>query len=101
MLRLRYLSVLAAGASFAQEPTPAPAPPSIDVRIPRVWIFNGTPGDDEHHLFYEKNLASLRKSLTERFGIPADRMTVLYGPKSAGYDGPCNREALLAELAKV
>jgi len=68
---------------------------------PRVWIFNGTPGDDEHHVFYEKNIQRLRKAFTERFGVPAENITVLYGPKDAGYDGPCTREALLAELAKV
>lgn len=68
---------------------------------PRVWIFNGTPGDDEHHQFYEQNIASLRKSLTERFALPSDHITVLYGPRSAGYDGPCTREAMLAELAKI
>src|SRR4030095_15418236 len=68
---------------------------------PRVWIFNGTPGDDEHHEFYEKNLARLRKAFTGRFGIPAENLTVLYGTKSAGYDGACTREALLAELAKA
>ena len=68
---------------------------------PRVWIFNGTPGDDEHHTFYERNLARLRKALTDRFGIPAENLMVLYGPKEAGYDGPCTREALLAELGKA
>lgn len=78
--------------------TPAP---SITKATPRVWIFNGTPGDDEHHEFYEQNLASLRKSLTERFAVPSDHITVLYGPKSAGYDGACTRETMLAELAKI
>lgn len=68
---------------------------------PHVWIFNGTPGDDEHHVFYEKNIERLRKTFTGRFGIPAQNLTVLYGPKEAGYDGHCTREALLAELAKV
>lgn len=68
---------------------------------PKVWIFNGTPGDSEHHDFYEKNIARLRKTFTGRFGIPAENLTVLYGPQSAGYDGACTREALLAELAKA
>lgn len=72
-----------------------------DTTAPRVWIFNGTPGDSEHHAFYEKNLALTKKALTERFGIPAENLTILYGPKSAGYDGACSREALLAELAKI
>ncbi|MDB6154113.1 MAG: hypothetical protein JWL90_2566 [Chthoniobacteraceae bacterium] len=86
---LALIWMLATGAAaFAQE-------------TPRVWIFNGTPGDDEHHVFYEKNIARLRTTFINRFGIPAQNLTVLYGPKDAGYDGPCTRETLLAELAKV
>ena len=81
------LFALSAGA----EPAPAP----------QVWIFNGTPGDPEHHAFYEANLARLTKVFQVRFGIPTDRITVLYGPKDAGYAGLCTREALLAELAKI
>src|SRR5215207_1059990 len=68
---------------------------------PRIWIFNGTPGDAEHHEFYVKNLERLRNTLKSRFGMPAEKMTVLYGPKDEGYDGPCTREALLGELAKA
>jgi hypothetical protein len=98
--------ILMHGMCRAQEQAPGPAPapaikPSINTTTPRVWIFNGTPGDAEHHDFYEENLASLRNSLTQRFAVPAGNITVLYGPKSAGYDGPCTREALLAELAKI
>ena len=85
-------------ACHGQEPA---AKPPINTATPRVWIFNGTPGDDEHHEFYEANLQSLRTSLTKRFAVPAANITVLYGPKNAGYDGPCTREALLAELEKV
>jgi len=73
----------------------------VKATVPRVWIFNGTPGDDEHHAFYEKNLGALRKVFAERFAVPAPQITVLYGPQSAGYDGPCTREAMLAELAKA
>ena len=98
LLRFIALWVLLPVLGRAQEST---AQSPINTATPRVWIFNGTPGDDEHHEFYEANLASLRKSLTGRFAVPAERITVLYGPKSAGYDGPCTREALLAELAKV
>jgi hypothetical protein len=86
-----FLSLCALSASFAADADPKP----------RVWIFNGTPGDDEHHAFYERNLARLRKVFTDRFGISAENLTVLYGPKEAGYDGPCTREALLAELGKA
>ncbi|RBP44586.1 hypothetical protein DES53_104408 [Roseimicrobium gellanilyticum] len=86
------------GLCFSQD---AVVKPSTNTTTPRVWIFNGTPGDDVHHDFYEANLQSLRSSLTQRFGIPAANITVLYGPKSAGYDGPCTREAMLAELETV
>lgn len=84
----------------AQEQVPTPQP-SINAATPLVWIFNGTPGDARHHDFYEENLASLRKSFSRRFAVPTENITVLYGPKSAGYEGPCTREALLAELAKI
>lgn len=66
--------------------------------LPRVWIFNGTPGDNEHHEFYEKTLASVRRSFIENYGLPAERVRVFYGPVTAGYDGACTREVLLAEL---
>lgn len=83
--------LLPLGAGAAEEAAPRP----------RVWIFNGTPGDSEHHDFYEKNIARLRQALTGRFGLAAENLTVLYGPQSAGYDGACTRETLLAELAKA
>src|SRR5678815_2786035 len=85
--------IAASTCAVAQSETAAPEP--------RVGIFNGTPGDDEHHTFYEKNIARLRKAFTGRFGIPAENLTVLYGPQSAGYDGACARETLLTELAKA
>jgi hypothetical protein len=89
-----FAALIAASAcTFAQSETAA--------SMPRVWILNGTPGDDEHHTFFEKNIARLRKAFTGRFGIPAENLTVLYGPQSAGYDGACTREALLSELAKA
>ena len=96
LVHIITLIVLAHALCAAQQPALA-----IIKATPRVWIFNGTPGDDEHHQFYEQNIASLRRSLTERFAVPTDHITVLYGPKSAGYDGPCTREAILAELAKI
>jgi hypothetical protein len=82
-------------------PPPAPAPVLPPSKTPMVWIFNGVPGDDEHHAFFEKNLGALRTTLTKRFGLPAKNLTVLYGPKSAGYDGVCTRENLLAEVRKA
>src|ERR1700677_1312220 len=79
-------------------PTPAALPPYVS---PRVWIFCGTPGDDEHHALYEKLLSHLRGTLTKRFGIPPADMTVLYGPVDAGYDGTCTRAPLLSEMDKI
>ena len=79
-------------------PVEAPAPSSI---TPRVWIFCGTPGDEEHHVHYEKTLSRFRKVLTKRFGVAPADLTVLYGPTEAGYDGECTRERLLVELGKV
>ena len=105
---IRPVLLVTLSLAAAQEPAPpaapaAPSVPSTPIRAsaPRIWIFNGTPGDDEHHAFYEKNLGALRKTFTERYAVPAAQTTVLYGPQSAGYDGPCTREAMLAELAKV
>lgn len=104
---LTIAAVLSGELCQAQEAAPVLPPagveakPAIHTATPRVWIFNGVPGDDEHHEFYEKNIASLRKSLTERYGVPAGNITVLYGPRNAGYDGPCTRETLLAQLAEV
>lgn len=83
-------------------PTPTPAPPITSAYVsPRIWIFCGTPGDEEHHEEYEKLLAHFRDVLGKRFNIPPSDMTVLYGPKDAGYDGPCTRPALLAEIDKI
>jgi hypothetical protein len=90
-LHLALAWLFAAGGNVVAQEVPKPC----------VWIFNGTPGDDEHHTFYEKNIARLRKAFTGRFGIPAENITVLYGPKEAGYDGPCTREALLVELTRA
>jgi len=68
---------------------------------PRVWIFCGTPGDEEHHAAYERMLTRLRNVLTKRFGVAPADLTVLYGPIEAGYDGECTRTGLLAELVNV
>ena len=91
------LSLMALSPALAQEPATSAAPAGL----PRVWIFNGTPGDDEHHEFYEKHLTMLRKSLTTRFALPANHVRVFYGPADAGYEGPCTREVMLAELAQI
>jgi hypothetical protein len=68
-------------------------------RSARVWIFAGTPGDEAHHAEFEKLLGGLRRTFTTRFAIPKTHLTVLYGPKGAGYDGPCTKENLARELA--
>jgi len=69
--------------------------------LPKVWIFNGTPGDEEHHALYEKALTKHRKTFTSRFGILAANLKIFYGPKTAGYSGVPTREIILSELKKA
>ena len=68
---------------------------------PRVLVFAGNPGDEEHHATYEGLLGSLSATFIKRFGIPQDRLTVLYGPKEAGYAGVCDRENLKSEMSRL
>jgi len=82
------------------EEAPGSVAPQTPSKAPLVWLFNGTPGDDEHHAFYEKNLARMREAFVQRLSVPPENLTILYGPKSAGYDGVCTRENLLAAIAK-
>ncbi len=74
-------------------------PPAV--AAPKVWIFNGDPGDDEHHEFHQKNLRDLRQAFTGFYGLPGENVRVFYGPREAGYDGVCTRETLLAELGEA
>jgi hypothetical protein len=89
------LSIGALNAADAPGAATAPSP-----KAPLVWIFTGTPGDDEHHASYEKDVARMRQAFLQRLSVPPENLTVLYGPKSAGYDGVCTRENLLAAIAK-
>ncbi len=66
-----------------------------------VWIFAGLPGDDEHHADFVKTLAALKATFTTQLGIPAERLTLYYGPKDAGYAGPANRENILAACQQI
>ena len=68
---------------------------------PRVTIFAGNPGNEEHHVVYESLLGQLSTAFAERFGISAERMKVFYGPKAAGYAGPSSQENLIAELTRL
>lgn len=68
---------------------------------PKIWVFNGDPGDGPHHEKYEKLLAGLRKSLTSGYKIPTKDVKVFYGPRDAGYEGICTKETLLDELKKA
>lgn len=68
---------------------------------PKVWIFTGVPGDEEHHALFERTLGRMRQALEHRFGIPSESLTILYGPESAGYDGICTRERLLDGIDKA
>lgn len=68
---------------------------------PKIWIFNGDPGDELHHEKFEKNLAALKKSFTGTYAIPEKDVKIFYGPKEAGYDGICSKENVLAELKEA
>jgi hypothetical protein len=66
-----------------------------------VWIFAGLPGDDEHHADFVKTLAALKATFTTQFGIPAEQLTLYYGPKDAGYAGPATRENILGACQQI
>jgi hypothetical protein len=68
---------------------------------PKVWIFGGDPGDEEHHEIYQKNLTSFRKIFTQTYGVAGKDVKIFYGPQDAGYDGVCTKEVLLAELKQA
>jgi hypothetical protein len=68
---------------------------------PKVWIFGGDPGDDEHHELYQENLTILRKVFTKTYGVAGQDLKIFYGPKDAGYDGICTKDAMLAELKQA
>jgi hypothetical protein len=68
---------------------------------PKVWIFGGDPGDEEHHELYQKNLTSLRKIFSQTYGVAGKDLRIFYGPKEAGYDGVCTKEVMLAELKRA
>lgn len=74
---------------------------SAAVAGPKVWVFCGDPGDDEHHELYQKNLTELRKIFTRTYGVAGQNLKIFYGPKDAGYEGICTKEALLAELKQA
>lgn len=71
------------------------------VEKPRIVVFAGNPGNEEHHAIYETLLGQLSSAFTERFGISEQRIQIFYGPKAAGYAGPSSRENILAELNRL
>jgi hypothetical protein len=68
---------------------------------PKVWVFGGDPGDDEHHELYQGNLTELRKIFSKTYGIAGRDLKIFYGPKDAGYEGVCTKEVMLAELKQA
>jgi hypothetical protein len=74
---------------------------SVTLAGPKIWIFNGDPGDEKHHEKYQKSLADLTKSLTVNYRIPPEAIRVFYGPRESGYEGICTKEVMLAELKKA
>ena len=90
--RVRLFALAGAAGLLVLPATAAP---------PRIWVFAGNPGDEEHHEVFENLLGRLSQALTTRYGIPRANLTVLYRPESAGYHGVCSRENLLAELGRI
>ncbi len=87
---------LAGAAAFVMTCLPSHAAGS-----PKIWIFNGDPGDEAHHERYEKNLTSLRETLHRTYAVPAADLRIFYGPEETGYHGVCTRETMLAELGEA
>jgi hypothetical protein len=71
------------------------------IASPKIWIFNGDPGDELHHEKYQKMLGDFTKSFSSIYRIPSDDLKIFYGPREAGYEGICNKETLIAELKKA
>ena len=67
----------------------------------RVWIFTGIPGDEEHHVDFEKTLGALKSGFTSRLGVQPENLEIFYGPKSAGYAGEATRDNVLAALKRI
>ncbi len=68
---------------------------------PKIWMFTGDPGDQEHHQRFEKQLTEWRRIFQRTYGVSAADMKVFYGPLDAGYHGVCTKETLLAELKEA
>ena len=75
--------------------------PAASAGDERVWIFTGIPGDDEHHVDFEKTLGSLKSAFTTRLGVSPDHLNIYYGPKAAGYAGETSRENVLAAVKEI
>ncbi|MEO7098285.1 MAG: hypothetical protein ABI162_02905 [Luteolibacter sp.] len=75
--------------------------PSAFAGDQRVWIFTGLPGDEDHHVDFEKTLGSLKSAFTTRLGVAPDHLAIYYGPKSAGYTGEATRENVLAAFKEI
>jgi hypothetical protein len=67
----------------------------------RVWIFTGIPGDEEHHVDFEKTLGALKSGFTSKLGVKPENLAIYYGPKSAGYAGEATRDHVLAALKSI
>jgi hypothetical protein len=88
-LGLRAADPAAAGESTRRLPAPA------------VWIFAGLPGDPERETRYLATVDAMKQALVANFGIPAGRVTVLFGAGQPSTYAPCTRKNLFRELAAV
>ena len=62
--------------------------PSTTIGTRRALIICGLPGDDEHRKLFAATVEKLCKTLTERYGFPANEVLVRFGVKSQPGDGP-------------
>ncbi|MFN0127660.1 MAG: hypothetical protein ACKV19_13345 [Verrucomicrobiales bacterium] len=87
---LRPLLVAGLAGVLVERPA-AQVPVAQSFSMPTVYIVCGAPGDEEHHVVFEKRLAELRRWFIQRVGVPATDVSVYYGPASAGYAGTGTR----------
>jgi len=66
-----------------------------------VWIFMGLPGDEERCSRYSRTVERIVSSLTDRFGVPAQNVSALFGAGELAPYEACNAENLTRELERV
>ena len=72
-----------------------------DAELPRVWIFAGLPGADEHLFRFSSAVSRLTAAFDQRFGIDSGRIRGLFGKDGWRQQPSCSTANLLAELREV